>query len=261
MEPARLTTPRLTGAQNFRDVAGTATTYSLEGGTRLADGVVYRSNALDRLTDEDMERIADLDVRTVIDLRSDEEIEGHEDVLPQGVEWVHVDVMGRGDTAVNPLRQFDVDTPEAAAQALASANVAFVEDANQREAFRDAIRVIAEADGAVLFHCTAGKDRAGWLSAVLQLAAGVDEADVTADYLASNEYNAAWMAETGASLAEQYGEDMGATYAVLLGVQEEFLAAGLEAMTAQYGGIEGYLRDGLGLDAGTVDALKRKLTV
>ena len=53
-------------------------------------------------------------------------------------------------------------------------------------ALAHAIRLVADTTGGVLIHCTAGKDRAGWITAAL-LRAGVSDADVLADYLRSNE--------------------------------------------------------------------------
>ncbi|WP_324195366.1 tyrosine-protein phosphatase [Nocardia abscessus] len=68
---------------------------------------------------------------------------------------------------------------------------AFITAPGANEAFASVLRDIIGSDGAVLFHCTAGKDRTGWTAAVLLTLLGVDRATVTEDYLLSNRYRAA----------------------------------------------------------------------
>src|SRR5437588_10808562 len=67
-----------------------------------------------------------------------------------------------------------------------------VADPRARAGLAAALRAIAEADGVpLLYHCSAGKDRTGWLSAVLLSVLGVDRETILADYLATNEYSRA----------------------------------------------------------------------
>ncbi|MGJ0184248.1 tyrosine-protein phosphatase [Corynebacterium glyciniphilum] len=252
-----LETPRLASADNFRDLAGTDHAYSAGDG-HLKVASVYRSNALD-ITDADLVTVEGLGISTVIDLRTDSEIEEHPDRVPEGAEYVHVDVVGGATTAANPTKDLRVDAPDAAATMLGELNRSFVTDDGMKAQLAKAVTAVAEADGPVVFHCTAGKDRAGWVSAVLQLAAGVTEKDVIANYLATNDYSKDRIDATVEQIRESEGDQAADTYRVLLGVQEGFLRSGLDALKEFYGDVDTYLVSGLGLDVSTVLALKEKL--
>lgn len=252
-----LDTPRLASADNFRDLAGTDHAYDTGDG-HMATASVYRSNALE-VSDGDLGTLERLGVSTVVDLRTDSEIAEHPDRVPAGADYVHVDVVGGATTAANPTDGLDVDSPDDAATMLGELNRSFVTDEGMRAQLGKAVTAIVEADGPVVFHCTAGKDRAGWLSAVLQLAAGVTEKDVVADYLATNEYSQERIDVTTEQIRAREGDAAAETYGVLLGVQESFLRSGLDAMKEFYGDVDTYLVTGLGLDVSTVLELKEKL--
>ncbi|WP_186314736.1 tyrosine-protein phosphatase [Corynebacterium glyciniphilum] len=257
VQTVALETPRLASADNFRDLAGTDHAYSTGDG-HLKAASVYRSNALD-ITDEDLATVEGLGISTVIDLRTDSEIEEHPDRVPEGAEYVHVDVVGGATTAANPTTDLRVDSPDAAATMLGELNRSLVTDDGMKARLAKAVTAVAEADGPVVFHCTAGKDRAGWVSAVLQLAAGVTEKDVIANYLATNDYSKDRIDATVEQIRESEGDQAADTYRVLLGVQEGFLRSGLDALKEFYGDVDTYLVSGLGLDVSTVLALKEKL--
>ena len=134
-------------------------------------------------------------------------------------------------------------------------NRAFVNDAGMRSQFGTLFNALASVDAAQLFHCTAGKDRTGWTAAVLQSIAGVDNATIMANYLATNDYTAARVAATLKAMPSS----MAAVYGPLLGVQASYLQAGLDEVTAQYGTMDNYLKQGLGLSQETIYVLRGKL--
>lgn len=101
--------------------------------------------------------------------------------------------------------------------------------------------IIDTTDGAVLFHCTAGKDRSGWTTAVLLTVLGVDRATVTEDYLLSNQFR-------NASPDDQ-----------LNGVRQSWLDAAFDQVNRTYGDFDTYVRDGLKLTDADVAALKAEL--
>ncbi|WP_129658291.1 tyrosine-protein phosphatase [Rothia halotolerans] len=252
-----LDAPRLSTADNFRDLAGVDTAYAADGGT-LRPESVYRSNALE-VNDEDLATLEGLGISTVIDLRTPEEIEEHPDRVPDGAEYVNVDILSGGVTGANPNADFAVGTPDEAARTLEDLNHDFVTDEGMRERFGQVLTTIAQAEGPVVFHCTAGKDRAGWTAAVLQLAAGVDEEDVVENYLATNDYSQQRIEATTQQVGDAEGEQAAEAFGVLLGVQESFLQSGLDTMESEYGDVDGYLSEGLELDDETVANLKDKL--
>ncbi|MFF0288481.1 tyrosine-protein phosphatase [Streptomyces sp. NPDC005262] len=115
---------------------------------------------------------------------------------------------------------------------------------------------VADDDArAVVFHCTAGKDRTGWANAALLTALGVPRSTVMADYLASNDYRAQANAAALASMpAEQ-----AAVYKPLLDVRPEYLNSGFQEVSEKSGSFGAYEKQALGLDGEGLRKLKRDL--
>lgn len=169
----------LQGAHNVRDLGG----YPTADGHATRWGVLYRSDALGDLCAADWEILCDRNVRTVIDLRSQSETKQVKIVPPSGVEYFHFSLMK------------DLDVGK-----LASGREKFLESMvlnyektlfeNLRCAV-DILRVILEKaeNGAVLFFCSAGKDRTGIVAALLLYLCGVLREDIIADYIVSSTYN------------------------------------------------------------------------
>lgn len=198
-------TVRLNGARgNFRDVAGEAS-----DALPMRRGVVYRSADLDDTTGMDRYILQTLGITTDVMLN------GGSDPTIAGITKVSAKMTaGSGDSRYVP----------------------FVTSSTQRAVIKKALTAIANSRGAVVIHCAAGKDRTGWISAVLQMAAGVPQDQVTREYLKSG-----W---------KTYG---GQT------VREVWLRRAVDAMDDRYGGVEGYLLNGIGLSQSTYAKLVAKI--
>src|SRR6185295_1584135 len=130
----------------------------------------------------------------------------------------------------------------------------FVSSPMGREGFATTLRLLAEPGGLpLLFHCTAGKDRTGWASAVLLTALGVDRATVTADYLRTNDL---MEPQNTARLLTQRGAVPDARAILpLLEARADYLDAAFDEADRRHGSFDGYLREGLGLDDAVLDKL------
>lgn len=163
---------RLEGLHNIRDLGGLTLP---EGGvTRF--GSVLRGCSMRELTPRGRAALAAHEFAMVIDLRSDRERETHPTWITAapGVTTLHVPLFA-GLSPVykmaNSSRGFSLVERYAAALDQAGPH------------FAQAIRAVAEAPkGAVLIHCTAGKDRTGLLAALLLSLAGVPKPEIVADY-------------------------------------------------------------------------------
>lgn len=255
---AAIQAPRLESVSNFRDLAGKDGGYRTSDGRRVREGVLYRSNAL-VTSDADATTLDALGVKVVYDLRTDTEIARSPDRLPSGARYKQVDIIG--DTASGAdATSVDLSTPESAAALLIKANRQFVTDPSMRAQFSVLLTDIAAGDVPQIFHCTGGKDRTGWASAVLLKIAGVDDATVMSDYLLSNEYSKDSIAATAARVTTEKGEQAGAAMKVLMGVSPEFLEAGFDEIITSFGTFDNYLVTGLGLSTDTIAALEFALT-
>ncbi|MFJ3487413.1 tyrosine-protein phosphatase [Pseudomonas sp. NPDC090202] len=248
-----LDTPRLTGIDNFRDIAGTTTAYTTALDGTMRSGVFYRSNALTP-TASDLATLNTLGISAVYDLRTASEIAATPDTLPTGATYTNIDIIGSGTSGAN-ITTVAVSSPAEAVAMMQQANRSFVSDAGMRSQFSVLFNDLAGVDGAALFHCTAGKDRTGWTTAVLLSIAGVDSATIMSNYLATNDYTADRVAATLAAMPAS----MAAVYAPLLGVEASYLQAGLDEVTAEYGSMDNYLKQGLGLSQETIYVLRGKM--
>ncbi|PTQ66891.1 tyrosine-protein phosphatase [Pseudomonas sp. GV071] len=252
-ETYTLDTPRLTGIDNFRDIAGTTTAYTTANDGVMRAGQFYRSNAITP-TASDLATLNSLGISDVYDLRTPSEIAATPDTLLTGASYSNIDIIGSTTSGSN-ITNISFTSAAQAVAMMEDTNRAFVSDSGMRGQFSVLFNELAAADGAALFHCTAGKDRTGWTTAVLLSIAGVDSATIMSDYLATNDYTAARVAATLAYMPAS----MAAIYAPLLGVQASYLQAGLDEVTAEYGSMDNYLKQGLGLSQETLYVLRAKM--
>ncbi|MGW6710051.1 tyrosine-protein phosphatase [Streptomyces sp. NPDC054956] len=240
---------KLEGTANFRDAGG----YRTATGQWVKMGEIYRSDALDKLTDNDLAKLQRLRVKTIFDLRMESERAKDADKVPAGAKYVVADVF-----AGSPSFQTMPKSPDEAVRAMADAERAMVGGEGGKKAYTQVFEGMErDRDRAVLFHCTAGKDRTGWAGATLLTALGVPGETVMADYLASNDYRKA----ANDAILSHLPAAQAAVYKPMLDVRPEYLNAGYAEVTAKYGTFDRYLKDGLGIDSRELKQLKKDLLV
>jgi protein-tyrosine phosphatase len=217
---------------NFRDLAENVT-------APLRRGVLYRSDHLGALGDEDARAIGALGIRRVLDFRGVDERTSAACRLPD----VAVHSLAIEPTIVQVISQLlDAGHPLSEAETVAHMQDTyrgFVRTSTHR--FAEFFGHLLESDEPTVFHCTAGKDRTGFAAALVLRALGVPEDQVLLDYLLTNE-RLAPVAVSGSTwrLPPEAAK-------VLYRVQPEFLQAAFEEIDARWGGVEAYVREGLGL--------------
>jgi protein-tyrosine phosphatase len=256
----------LVGAPNARDLGGLPTS----DGRRVRAGRLIRTAALGRLTDEDLPVLGKLAPACVVDLRhATEQAVAPPDRLAGEPRLVHLPVYDPAHpvfTYVSAvLLGHDLNAYEELARggmpgAMAAIYRWFVTGDSAREGFGTAVRLAADAANLpLLFHCSAGKDRTGWLSVVLLTALGVDEPAIRADYLRHNELTESLREVLLAAMTRQR-PDLDPTMArPLLEVRPDYLDAAYDEVRRVHGSFDAYLRDGLGLTDETLAALRANL--
>lgn len=246
----------LSGVDNFRELGGLPTT----DGRQVRHGALFRAGHLARATDDDVAHLGSLGVTLIVDFRTDHDIEaeGH-DRLPPDVRHVRTPVFDEGGhrTPIRELFMSGADLSEVLGGGRARQ---LVLDGYRRnavapwcvEAFSTFVGEVVAADGgAVLWHCSAGKDRAGWAACILGLALGVERDAIVDNYLESNVHRR--VDETLARYAES-GVDT-SLLRPFLEVHADYLQSSFDAAEEQWGSLDAYLRDGLGL----TDPARRQL--
>lgn len=229
VSPQRIPVP---GTYNFRDVGG----YRVEGGETRA-GKLFRADALGRLGEAGKERLRELGVRVVIDLRDDFEV----DALPDDLDGLDVEVL-----------RLPVFEGSGASQATIGATLVDLYEKivlQHRDVVVRALREIADTgDEPVVVHCTAGKDRTGVVVALALLAVGVDRETVLDDYAATQANLAGEWLEGMLALVRGYGVEITPDLQVIMGGSpREALAAVLDLIDRDFGSARAYVLDA-GLD-------------
>ncbi|GAA1916052.1 tyrosine-protein phosphatase [Microbacterium aoyamense] len=264
-------TTTLDGTFNFRDVGG----MPLAGGGATNSGILYRSDALSGLTDAGLEQLAARDIGVIVDFRTPQERQMAPDRLPASRPF-HVVDLPLLEGAVTGLAQQGMQSlaqgsdPEAQQKAIAAVisqlpslgdlYVSMLE--HGATSFAEFARLVSAATvdppTAVLFHCTAGKDRTGVSAALVLDAVGVQRDAVVADYASSQDNLAGPWADRMTGMIEQFGIPLTPEIRDLVSGTP---AAAIETALAwvdAHGGSAAYLQSG-GLTDAELAALREKL--
>lgn len=234
----------LQGVQNGRDAGG----YRTADGHWVRTGLVYRAGQLNNATPADLSVLTDRQVRVVDDLRTVYERTIAADRLPAGAVANWNDVIGQAP-------------PQTLVTTLTGGNDlyrAFITAPGANEAFASVLRDIIDTDGAVLFHCTAGKDRTGLAAALLLSVLGVDETTVLDDYTLSrlffSEHRMARLLPrlAGLGLDEE-------RYHTVFGAPRHAMASTLDTLRGRYGTVKDYLVGRANVTPATIEALRARL--
>jgi protein-tyrosine phosphatase len=237
------------GCVNVRDLGGLPT----EDGRRTRLGGVVRADNVRRLTDDGWRALAEHGVQRIVDLRFPEELD-EDRPIDVDIDVVHVSVLGAAPDA-EYVKELDAHlaSVDDVADHYAWSYVDFLE--RYRERFGQAFAAIADAEGTVVVHCFAGKDRTGLVAAVLLRLAGVDHATIGADYaLTAENLRPRW----DVWLRETEDEEERAKLTRLQHTPAEAMARVVQEIEQRYGDVASYLR-AAGLTDGQVDRLRARL--
>ena len=240
---------KLQGAVNFRDIGG----YTTKDGRHVKWGKIYRSAALSNLTDADLRKLQELNIAYVDDFRGPFEVKQAPDklpahafrvALPSGSEHV-------GDTSSSFGKSMMKGNRDSLMMSFYSNIQPFAN--RYHPVFEELLQL--NRDSALLFHCTAGKDRTGIGAALILYALGVPEETIFQDYLATNYYRAAENDKAVAGMVKNYGMDE-TSARQMLAAKKEYLEATFASIKRQYGTVDQYLETAMGLDKKKLQQLR-----
>ena len=196
---------------------------------------IYRSDRCESLSASDKKLLLDRDITTIIDLRSEQEAETKPSAFSSDSDFIvfHYPIV-EGMLPPNSLEAVPVSYMEIA----------------HADCVKEVFKTIADANGGVLFHCTAGKDRTGVVSAILLALVGVSDEDIVYDYAISREFN---KQRLEAYLKEHPEIDKDIVLA-----NEKSMYGFLRMLREKHNSVDQYLRD-IGISEYEIQELKSKL--
>ena len=246
----------LSGIRNFRDLEG----YQTANGQMIRYGLLYRSAALHKLNNRDIQRIKQLSLKKVIDFRADFEVANEPDRLPaepaiEEVGILYHGSMRRGNAHhrtknqvgkrgwINPIRLYIETYTQYASE--------FTPD------FQRFIHEVLEMEGKpVLFHCAAGKDRTGFAAAILMRLLGVPMETIRFDYLFTNQHLLEQFRPSLWLVALTKGRKAAHALFECMEAKPEYLATAFETIERGYGSFDKYMHQGLGLTKEQIERLQ-----
>ncbi|GLF98448.1 tyrosine-protein phosphatase [Streptomyces yaizuensis] len=262
LPPVPSTEPDLAGVRNFRDVGGLPT---VDGG-RVRYGRLFRSGHLAHATEGDAAFLTTLGLHTIFDFRNaaDVRLEGPDVDLP-GVRYVNLPLSDPAAGAEfwrmvregDPTLLREVLADGGAARRMADSYREMVEERTGEHS--RVLHALADDSTPALMHCAAGKDRAGLSIAVALLAVGVEREAVEADYLKSNDPHRRYRVRRLDDGSPGMSAEVMELLSPLFDARLEYLRTAFDAMERSFGGVEGYLTQGLGLAPATRRRLRERL--
>ncbi|MBT3337475.1 MAG: tyrosine-protein phosphatase [Anaerolineae bacterium] len=233
---------------NFRDFGG----YKTQNGKSLKKGLLYRSGSLWKATSDDLDKLAALGIKTICDLRSEQERRMEPDRIPD------VEPITFFNISMRPI----VDYHSRSLKRLFSLmfgherKIDYIEES--RKAYRDYAtgylpqfkalleRISNPENLPVLIHCSAGKDRTGVVASLIQQMLGVPPETAMDDYLKTNDnmdqYNADVMQQL--SKLAYFGVPW-KMFVPLFDARRDYLNAAYTQVKEEFGALDGWMRKGL----------------
>ena len=241
-----------TGAHNFRDLGG----YKTSDGKTVKWGKVYRSDNLHSLTDEDLKYMERLNLKSVVDFRSDEERNEEPDRLTPDMTPILLPIKfepeGVTENLTRDLTFGNLDS----SNLLRDFNIILVKEFT--EEYREFFRHIVDNGGEpFVLHCTAGKDRAGFGSAMILTVLGVPREKIIEDYLLTNAYVSDHvdrkLLETELKTFFRADSD---NLRKINFVEERYIQAAFDTIDSHWGGMDQYISEGLNLTEEDINKIR-----
>ena len=249
----------LKGAHNFRELGG----YRTQDNKSVKWGILYRSDELHALTAEDIKYLERLKLNTLVDFRSLGERENEPDPLLKetNILLLPIDVLAESSSEESVKSQQEIQEELFSGERdlsnlLVDANKDFA--TTFTPTYKIFIDTLIENNGLPLvFHCSAGKDRAGFAAAIVLSILGVPRDIIIQDYLATNAYTKDEIDRTikQINISSLFQADIDNIRKVLE-VEERYIQAAFDAIDKEWGSMELYFKNGLMLSEAEIEKIK-----
>jgi protein-tyrosine phosphatase len=258
--------------ENARDMG----TLVMQDGRTVRTGMLVRSGCLAKATDSDVAVLKEkFHLTDVFDFRFEAEANAAPDRIIDGVSYTHLSTLpkafiegfsssGRSDSVkmdkksmMETLMKYAFDSK---AQTMArQLYPAIVTDSSAQYFYGEFLRGVLNAKGGVLWHCSQGKDRAGWASAFLLAALGASRDTIVEDFDLSNQSYARQVETLSTKIQGKDGsEEAIAFIRAMVGVSRENFETTLDLIDQRYGSLSQYIENQLGFSKEEQQQLRTK---
>jgi len=244
----------LEGGINFRELGGNLAA----DGRRIKRGWLYRSGALNQLTDKDCHFLSQIPVAHILDYRDSDEVADKPDIIWPGCQYHHAPANPLSDVISANLEQLSTETiagfdPEEFMQELYR-RLPF-----NNSAYKQLVTILRQPKGGALVqHCAVGKDRTGIGSALVLFALGADKNTVIEDYLLTGTTLAPFREQMLERMSLKLGKIARDKFGYVLSVRESFIDTAIDEIEARYGSTDNWLENEYGVTAEVREALRER---
>ena len=241
------------GSHNTRELGG----YKTTDGKSVKWGMLFRSDKLSDISETDQQYLQNLGIKKIVDFRSEDEKIEDPNIIPDGIKYIEMPINVDGAMRSKIEAVLKGETDKEVKSFLIDANKEFVND--YTGVYEDFLRGLIDEDAPTLFHCTAGKDRAGFAAAITLIALGVSREDVINDYMKTNAFTKERIEEilNQIELMSLYQADA-EILRPLIGVEKIYIETAFETAEEQYGSLENFIRVGLNISDEDIQKLRNK---
>jgi len=241
------------GSHNTRELGG----YKTTDGKTIKWGKLFRSDKLSDISKTDQAYLQNLGIKKIVDFRSEQEKAEDPNIIPTGISYVEMPISVDGAMRSKIEAVLKGETDREVQSFLIDANKEFV--TNYADVYENFLRGLIDEDAPTLFHCTAGKDRAGFAAAITLIALGVSKEDVINDYMKTNTFTQERIEEIlgQIELMSLYQSDV-EILRPLLGVEQIYIETAFRTAEEKYGSLENFIRDGLNISDEDIQKLRNK---
>lgn len=259
------------GIENARDLGG----LRMRGGKVVRKDVLLRSGELSRATDGDLKILSDrFMLSDIFDFRFDAEVESARDKVGDGVRYTRLSTLP--EVLVNGFSDGRADSEKIKSEDFTAQLVSFafnpkaqelsrqmypltVSDTTSQRLYGEFLRGVLKAEGGSLWHCSQGKDRAGWGTAFLLAALGAERKTIVEDFALSNISYAPVVEQLSEKVLQKGGGENELRFIrSMAGVSVENFERGLDLIDERFGGMDVYIEKALGFSSDMKKQLRIK---
>lgn len=259
------------GIENARDLGG----LRMRGGNVIRKDMLIRSGELSRATDGDLKILSDrFMLSDIFDFRFDAEVESARDRVGDGVRYTRLSTLP--EVLVNGFSDGRADSEKIKSEDFTAQLVSFafnpkaqelsrqmypltVSDTTSQRLYGEFLRGVLKAEGGSLWHCSQGKDRAGWGTAFLLAALGAERGTIVEDFALSNISYAPVVEQLSEKVLQKGGGENELRFIrSMAGVSVENFERGLDLIDERFGGMDVYIEKALGFSSDMKKQLRIK---